>query len=87
MGVVAPSVYGAGEELIITAGLPFVSNFVPTFDYSSNTVTFALSATAPSETKLATTGLSGGAIAGIVIGSVVGVAAIGFIAFKCMKKH
>ena len=74
------------EERTITAGLPFVSNFVPTFDYDSNTVTFALNANALADTELKLAGLSGGAIAGIVIGCVVGVAAIGFIAYKCMKK-
>lgn len=85
VGFVQPNLEEISDELIITAGLPFVTNFVPTFNYAKNTVTFALSATADSDTKLATSGLSGGAIAGIVIGCVVGVAAIGFILFKCRK--
>jgi Na+/H+ antiporter NhaA len=77
---------GPTSSTTIEAGLPFSANYVPTFDYDKNTVSFAVNVNATQNTKLAA-GLSGGAIAGIIIGCVVGVAAISFIAFKCMKKN
>ena len=73
------------DTTTIVAGLPFVSNFVPTLDYDNNAVSFGLNSASSDVVKLKS-GMNGLDITLIVIGSVVGVGILGFVAFKCMKK-
>lgn len=69
----------------IIAGLPFTSNFVPTLDYDNNAVSFGVNAKANEAISLKS-GMNGLDITLIVVGSVVGVGILAFVAFKCMKK-
>ena len=73
------------DTTTISAGLPFVSNFVPTLDYDNNAVSFGLNSASSDVVKLKS-GMNGLDITLIIIGSVVGVGILGFVAFKCMKK-
>jgi len=72
---------------VIGLGLPFLQNFVPTFDFKSHTVSFGLSTAAAANT-LVINKLSPLDIGIIVASSVVGLIIIGVVVKKCcMKKE
>lgn len=74
-----------------TSTTPYTSSYVSSTSRAVATSHTSSSAVAtPTGSQLHTTtsnSLSGGAIAGIVVGSVAGVAIIGFLAFCCLKKR
>ena len=70
---------------VIGLGLPFLQNFVPTFDFKSHTVSFGLSTSAAANT-LVTNKLSPLDVGIIVASTVVGLIIIGIVVKKCFMK-
>jgi hypothetical protein len=75
-------------------GEPFLRNFVATFDYVANTMTFAVNAYAPAGTTITSnwsspsTGLSTAAVVGIISAFVIVVGVVvGIIVYKRNKKN
>lgn len=74
-------------------GDPFLRNFVTTFDYVANTMTFAVNAYAPAGTTITTnssssTGLSTAAVVGSITGLLVVIGVVvGIIVYKRNKKN
>ena len=81
-----PITYDLYTQDTVLLGLPFINQFVPTFDFSKNTVSFGL-ASGASPDVLVVKKLSSGAITGIVIGAVAAVAIIAVVAIKCRKRN
>ena len=77
--------YNMYSQDTVLLGLPFINQYVPTFDFSKNTVSFGVSVGA-NPGVLVVNHMSSGAIAGIVVGAVAAVAIIAVVAIKCRKK-